>query len=107
MKIEIKLASGRMERRCAVAVPLHIQSLDRAPRAETAATQNVSLFGARILVENTWEIGERIVIQSPAAADPWLARVIYSQELRDGGTVIGVHLEKACPNWTGGNGRRG
>jgi PilZ domain len=102
-----KLASGRMEKRCAMAVPVHIKSLDRTQRVETGVTQNVSLFGARILVENGWGTGERITLQLPSRADPWAARVIYSQELGNGGIAIGVHLEKACPNWAGRNGRNG
>jgi hypothetical protein len=105
--MKTKLASGRMEKRSAMAVPVHIKSLDRTQWVETAVTQNVSLFGARILVENAWGTGERITLQLSSGADPWAARVIYSQELRNGGIAIGVHLEKACPNWAGRNGGSG
>jgi hypothetical protein len=88
---KMKVASGRAEKRWAMAVPLHIKSLDRTDRAETAVTENMSRFGARILVENTWEMGERVLIQSSGIQ--CAARVIYRQKLRNGGIAIGVHLD--------------
>jgi hypothetical protein len=105
--MKMKVASGRMEKRWAITLPLQIMSLDRTDQTETAVMQNVSLFGARIVVANSWETCERIVIRSPEGADQCLARVIYRQELRDGGIAIGVQLEKARPPWMGGDGRGG
>ena len=100
----MKVASGRMEKRWAKAVPVRIMSLDRTDRAETAVTQNVSLFGARIVVASWWEAGERVAIQSADGADQRSGRVIYRQGLWNGGIAIGVRLEKARPEWMSGNG---
>ena len=105
--MKTKLASGRMEKRSAMTLPLHIQGLDGTQRAETGVTQNVSPFGARILVENAWETGARITIQLSSAVDQWVARVIYSQELRNGGIAIGVRLERAYPEWQHHDGHSG
>jgi hypothetical protein len=88
-----------MEKRFPVAVPLSIRSFDRVWLAETTITENVSLFGARILVGNRWEAGERVVVESPEGADRCPARVVYCQALKNGQTAIGVNLIRARPNW--------
>ena|SRR5437879_3984704 len=101
----MKLETGRVGKRFAVGVPLRIKSLDRLWLAEAAVTENVSPFGARILVENIWETGERVVVESPGGVDPCPARVIYCQALKNGGTAIGVRLAKVSPDWMSRNGR--
>lgn len=95
----MKLETGRTEKRFPIAVPLRIKSLDRRWLAEAAITQNVSLFGARILVGNKWEADERVVIESPGGLEPCPARVIYCQVLKSGGLAIGVNLARARPVW--------
>jgi hypothetical protein len=102
---KMKQETGRMEKRFPVVVPLSIRSFDRVWLAETAITENVSLFGARILVDNRWEAGERVVVESPEGADPFPAWVVYCQALKNGQTAIGVNLTKARPNWMSPNGR--
>ena len=93
------LETGRMERRFAIAVPVQIASLDRLSLVETAMTENVSLFGARILAKSTWRTDERMVIESTRGPDRCPARVIYCQALKTGETAVGVRLARACPDW--------
>jgi hypothetical protein len=97
--VKMKPESGREERRFSIAVPVRIASLDRLWLAEAAITENVSLFGARILVKSIWRMDERVVVESPGGADSCQARVIYCQALKTGATAIGVHLSGARPNW--------
>lgn len=97
--LKMKPESGRVEKRFAIAVPVRIKSLDRAWLTEAAMTENVSLFGARILVKDIWGRDEHVVVESPGGADSCQARVVYCQALKTGGTAIGVHLAGARPNW--------
>lgn len=96
---KMKLETGRMEKRFPIAIPLRIESLDRLGLAEAAITQNVSLFGARILVGKKWQADERVIIESPGGVEPCPARVIYCQLLTSGGTAIGVNLARPRPAW--------
>jgi len=94
MKPEI----GRMERRYATAIPVRVASLDRLGLSEQATTENVSLFGARILAQKMWGQNERVVVESSRGVGSWPARVIYCQVLKTGGTAIGVRLARERPN---------
>jgi len=105
--LKMKPETGRVEKRFAIAVPVRIKSLDRPWLAEAAMTENVSLFGARILVKDIWGKDERVVVESPGGADSCQSRVVYCQALKTGGTAIGVHLAGARPNWMSRRGQRG
>ena len=74
---KMKPETGRLEKRLAIAVPVRIASLDRRWLVERATTENVSLFGARILVKSMWRTNERAVVEAPGGIDPCEARVIY------------------------------
>lgn len=91
--------SGRIERRFSVTVPVRIASLDRPWLAEPAMTENVSLFGARILVKAAWRSDERVVVESPGGLYPCQARVVYCQLLKTGATAVGLRLAAARPGW--------
>lgn len=97
--LNMKPETGRVEKRFANAVPVRIKSLDRPWLTEAAMTENVSLFGARILVRSIWGTDEEVIVESPGGADSCQARVIYCQASKTGGTAIGVHLAGARPNW--------
>ena len=97
---KMKPETGRVEKRFATAVSVRVASLDRLWLVEPATTENVSLFGARILVKSIWRADERAVIEFPGGVDPCQARVIYCQVLKSGGAAIGVRLARARPDWT-------
>lgn len=103
----MKPETGRVEKRYALAVPVRIASLDRLWLAEPATTENVSLFGARILVKSVWRTDEHAVVESAGNADPCHARIVYCQALKTGGTAIGVRLARARPDWMSRSGRMG
>jgi hypothetical protein len=106
MKVhKMKLETGRVEKRFGISISVCIRSLDRLWLAEEAMTENVSFFGARILLKNMWERNERIVVESPGIADPYQATVVYCQALKGGGTAIGVCLERQRSDWMSGDGR--
>jgi hypothetical protein len=102
---KMKLETGRVEKRFGIVISVCLRSLDRLWLAEGAVTENVSFFGARILLKNMWERGERIVVESPGVADPYQATVVYCQALKGGGTAIGVRLARERPDWKSGDGR--
>jgi PilZ domain len=101
----MKLETGRIEKRFAVAIPVRITSLDRLWLTEEAITENTSLTGARILVRNTWRRGEEVLVESPKVSRPYQATVIYCQRLKSGGTAIGVRLTGGRPDWMSGDGQ--
>jgi hypothetical protein len=92
LKTEKVLETGRLEKRFAVAIPMHITSLDRLSLREETTTENMSFFGARILVKGAWRRGEKIIVESPTVSHPYHATIIYCQPLEGGGTAIGVRL---------------
>jgi hypothetical protein len=96
---KMKPQTGRMERRYSIAVPVRIASLDRLWLAEPAMTENVSLFGARVLVKHNWRTDERAVVESPGGIDPCQARITYCQVLETGGMAIGMRLAIARSDW--------
>ena len=104
---EMKPETGRVERRFAIALPVRLASLDRLWLVEPGITENVSLFGARVLLKSIWRTGERVVVDSSRGTDPRQARIIYCQALKTGGTAIGLRLERARPDWLSRSGRMG
>jgi hypothetical protein len=101
------LESGRIEKRFSVTVPLLIASLDRPWLVEPTMTENVSLFGARILVKDAWRPNERVAIELPGGLHPCPARVVYCQLLKTGRTAVGLRLETPRRDWMGGSGQMG
>jgi hypothetical protein len=104
---KMKPETGRLEKRFGIAIPVRIASLDRPWLEERAMTENVSHFGARILVKSVWRADERVVVESTGGADPCPARVIYCEALKTGGAAIGVRLAKAHDDWMSRSGRIG
>jgi hypothetical protein len=92
-------ATGRMEKRFWATVPLRIVSLDRPWLVESTITENVSLFGARILVKDIWRLNEQVVVESPGGLYPCQARVIYCQLLKTGTAAVGLRLARARRDW--------
>lgn len=101
------LESGRMEKRFSVTVPLRIASLDRPWLVESTMTENVSLFGARILVKDAWRPNEQVVVESPGGLSPCQARVVYCQLLKSGATAVGLRLSRARRDWVSSNAQIG
>ncbi|PYU28795.1 MAG: hypothetical protein DMG32_01850 [Acidobacteria bacterium] len=90
---------GRAQKRFSVTVPVRIASLDRPGLVEPAMTENVSLFGTRILVKDTWRPNERAIVVSQGGLYPCEARVVYCQRLNTGATAVGLQLARARPDW--------
>jgi hypothetical protein len=86
------LETGRLEKRFAVAIPVRITSLDRLWLNEKGTTENVSFFGARILVKHMWRSGEEIIVESPTASCAYHATIRYCQHLEGWTIAIGVRL---------------
>ena len=101
------LQSGRVEKRVPFTVSVRIASLDRPWIVEPAMTENVSLFGARILVNDTWRPNERAIIESQGGLDPCEARVVYCQWLNTGAAAVGLQLARERPDWMSLSGRMG
>lgn len=97
--------SGRAEKRFLFTASVHIASLDRPWLVESAMTENVSLFGARILVKDRWKPEERAIIESQGGLDPCQARVVYCQQLNTGATAVGLRLARKCGDWMRPKGR--
>lgn len=104
---KIMLESGRVEKRFPVDVPLRIASLDRPWLVEQAITENVSVFGARILTKDLWRPNEKVTVESPGDPTPCQARIVYLQRLVAGKIAIGLRLERARRDWLSGSGQMG
>lgn len=90
---------GRVERRLSVTVHVRIASLDRPWLAELATTENVSPFGARILVKDAWKPGERVIVESPGRVTSCDAHIVYCQLLNTGTTAVGLQLARPRLDW--------
>jgi len=90
---------GRVERRLSVTLRVRIASLDRPWLTELAMTENVSTFGARILVQDAWKPGERVLVESPGGVSSCEAHVVYCELLKTGTTAVGLRLARPRLDW--------
>lgn len=91
--------SGRFEKRIPLAVPVQIARPEESSAVERTTTENVCSIGIRVLTQWARELGERVVISSPAANLQAAARVVYCERLPGGRFGIGFHFLETLVRW--------
>jgi len=95
--------SGRLEKRCRLAVPVEISSLQNRAATERATTENFCSLGIRILTQRARELNERLWVRSLDGDLRTLARVVYCQRLSDGRFGVGLQFQGQVVNWSKGS----
>jgi hypothetical protein len=110
---QMRIPSGRIEKRSAWAVPVELSRPDLSLPAETSVAENVSPRGARVVSKQRWKEGDRVLVKARKGDLRWPARVVYCETLASSTFAIGLKLLATADWWprgisgraTGGNGR--
>ena len=73
----MRISSGRSEKRFAKAIEVKGHWSDGTNLPEGTFTDNVSMRGARLVIEARLEPGKIIEIRSPEGGFVWRGRVVY------------------------------
>ena len=87
------VASGRLERRIRLSIPVVISSPEDPTTVERTTTENVCSMGARLVTEHAWGLHEQLIVCSLAGDLRRRARVVYCQWLPNGRFGLGVEFE--------------
>jgi hypothetical protein len=97
-----KPLDGRIEKRIALTVPVHLASLKEPGAVERVLTGNVSTKGARVLTKKRWPPGEHLRITFFLVHFQLKAKVVYCQPLEDWGFCTGLEFLEMPANWPSG-----
>jgi hypothetical protein len=92
------MSNGRSEKRIARTVNLEV-CLDELTLNESMLTENVSAHGARVLVEQKLQPGQRVLVNSPKEGVRSHARIVYCHRLSEGRFAIGLELSGRVELW--------
>jgi hypothetical protein len=95
---QMRVPSGRTEKRSDWAVPVELSHLDLSFPAETTVAENVSPRGARVVSKQRWKEGDWLLIKALKGDQRWRAQVIYCEILPSSTFAIGLKL-LATANW--------
>ncbi|HUJ32505.1 MAG TPA: PilZ domain-containing protein [Candidatus Acidoferrum sp.] len=90
---------GRVEKRAAVKIPVHIAPVESGAFAETTTTINVSRQGACVLTVRPWGPGERLSLASLSGDLQRQAKVVYCHSQADGRFCIGLEFDANLKGW--------
>lgn len=93
------LSDGRVTKRAAVKVPVHLVHMENAVIAETTTTINISRDGARLLTRRRWRAGEQLALTSLSGEVRRQGRVVYCHPLTDGQFCVGLEFDASINNW--------
>jgi hypothetical protein len=93
-----RLFEGRVEKRLATSVPVHLVSSSHAHVPERTFTENVSPHGARIISQRSWCSGEEAVIV-PRGGFAQVGRVVYCGAQTSGRFCLGVEFRGLSIKW--------
>jgi hypothetical protein len=93
------VSDGRIEKRAAVKVPVHIVPVENALTAETTTMVNVSRRGARVLTGRRWRPGEVLGITSMSGEFRRQGRVVYCHPVADGRFCVGMEFSPNSNAW--------
>jgi len=86
------VSDGRIEKRAAVKVPVHIVPTESAFTAETTTMVNISRRGARLLSSRRWHSGEQLRLTSMSGEFRREAKVIYCHPFAPGQFCVGLEF---------------
>jgi PilZ domain len=92
--------SGRLHRRIPLMISVKLAD-PREPEApsQDGMTENVSPWGARVIVGSPREPNELLLLNTPAPGIRVSARVIYCEPLSGAKFVVGLQLQGTSVNW--------
>ena len=93
------MSSGRSEKRIARTVSLEVCLQNELKLNENTLTENVSAHGARVLVEQKWQPGQRVLVTSPKEGVRSQARIVYCQRVAAGRFAVGLELAGRVEPW--------
>jgi len=89
------LKEMRKESRTLTKVALELSRRDEAFAYETAATENVSRHGARIVTKTNLSPNERVLVRLPQADERAVARIAYCNAMPGSVFAVGLHFPMA------------
>ena len=93
------MSNGRSERRIVRTVSLEVCLLDEASPNERTMTENVSAHGARVLMEQKLQPGQRVMVNVPREGVQSPARIVYCQRSSGGRFAGGLELSGRVELW--------
>lgn len=93
------MSSGRSENRIARIVSLEVCLQDQLGLNESMLTENVSAHGARALVEQKLEPGQRVLVNAPNEGLQSHARIVYCHRVSKGRFAVGLELSRRVERW--------
>jgi len=93
------MSSGRSEKRVARIVSVEVCLQDEAKLNERTLTENVGAHGARVLMEQKLQPGERVLVNSTKEGMRLQARIIYCQRVSEGRFAVGLELSNRVEQW--------
>jgi hypothetical protein len=94
------MSNGRSEKRIARSVRVEVCLPDKPKRNERLLTENVSAHGARVLMEQKLQPGDRVLVSSPREGVRSQARIVYCQCVSEGKFAVGLELTGRVEPWT-------
>ena len=93
------MSDGRSERRTARTLTVEVCPQDEAKLNERTMTENVSAHGARVLMEQKLQPGQRVLVSSPKEGVRSQARIIYCQRVSERRFAVGLELSGRVELW--------
>jgi hypothetical protein len=93
------MSNGRSEKRVARIVSVEVCLQDEARLNERTLTENVSAHGARVLMEQKLQPGQRVLVNSTKEGMRLQARIIYCQRVSEGRFAVGLELSGSVEVW--------
>jgi len=90
---------GRIEKRTAVKVLVHLMAMENPFNAETTTTVNISRNGARIISSRRWCPGQQLLLTSLSGEFRRQGTVIHCNPLTDGQFCVGLEFDANIKNW--------
>jgi PilZ domain-containing protein len=93
------MSNGRSEKRIARTVSLEVCLENELKLSEKTLAENVSAHGARVLLEQKLQPGQRVLVRSPKEGVRSEARIVYCQCVDGGRFAIGLELTGRVERW--------
>jgi len=99
-EIRKALSEHRTESRITAKFPLELSKLDEPVVHETAATENISRHGARVLTTTRWQPKDRVLVSLPGAVRHSKAQIAYCDLLPGYSFAVGLKFSSAFDDWS-------
>lgn len=93
------MSNGRSEKRIARTLTVEVCLQDEARLNERTMTENVSAHGARVVMEQKLQPGQRVLVSLPKEGVRAQARIIYCQRVSERSFAVGLELSGRVEVW--------